>query len=204
MKLLIGTNNQKKLKEMKTILTDINIELLTLEDVNILTDVEEHGLTFSENALLKAKEYYKLSKLPTIADDSGLVVESLEGAPGVFSARYSGVEGELKDNANIDKLLFELDKRERAGNIDRSAYFACSIALIDENSNEYVVEGKVHGRISKVRKGENGFGYDPVFILDGYDGLSMAEIDTEIKNQISHRAIALTKIKEVLKRHNYL
>lgn len=194
MKILIGTNNAKKLKEIKEILADGEIDVLSMAEAGLDVEIEENGLTFAENALIKARELNKISGLPTLADDSGLVVEALGGAPGVFSARYSGVEGAGKDNANIDKLLKELSSHTE----NRIAYFACAIAFIDANGNEHSVEGRCHGSIGFARKGTNGFGYDPVFLVDGFDGKTMAELTPEIKNRISHRGIALKKIKKVL------
>ena len=194
MKLLIATNNNKKLNEIRKILDGSAIEILSMDDVGIDVEVEETGLTFAENALIKARELFKISGVPTLADDSGLVVEALGGAPGVFSARYSGVEGVNKDNANIEKLLKELSQTDQ----NRKAYFACAIALIDELGNENVVEGQCHGSIGNKKKGNNGFGYDPVFIVDGFNGKTMAELEPEIKNSISHRGNALRKIKKVL------
>ena len=194
MKLLIATNNNKKLNEIREILYGSAIEVLSMDDVGIDVEVEESGLTFAENALIKARELFKISGVPTLADDSGLVVEALGGAPGVFSARYSGVEGVNKDNANIEKLLKELSKTDK----NRKAYFMCAIAFIDELGNENVVEGQCHGSIGNEKKGNNGFGYDPVFIVDGFNGKTMAELEPEIKNSISHRGNALRKIKKVL------
>ena len=194
MKLLIGTNNNNKLEEIREILQGINIEILSMNDAGIDVEVEENGRTFTENALIKARELFRISGVPTLADDSGLVVEALGGAPGVFSARYSGVEGVNKDNSNIEKLLKVLSQTSQ----NRKAYFACAIAFIDELGNEHVVEGQCHGSIGNQKKGNNGFGYDPVFIVDGFNGKSMAELEPEIKNSISHRGNALRKIKKVL------
>lgn len=193
MKLLLGTNNQKKLKELREILGETGIEVISMEEAGIAVEVEENGATFIENALLKARELNKLSGLPTLADDSGLVVKALGGAPGVFSARYSGVEGSEKDAANIDKLL-----RELGSNPEREAYFACAIALVDKDGLEHVVEGQCHGTIGFERKGAYGFGYDPVFVVSGFNGKTMAELPPETKNEISHRGNALKKIKKVL------
>ena len=193
-RLLIGTNNSHKLVEIREILDGNTIKILSMDDVGINLEVEENGLTFSENALIKARELFKISGVPTLADDSGLVVEALGGAPGVFSARYSGVEGANKDNANIEKLLKELNQT----NQNRKAYFACAIAFIDELGNEHIVEGQCHGSIDNQKRGINGFGYDPVFIVDGFNGKTMAELEPEIKNSISHRGNALRKIKKVL------
>ena len=195
MKLLIGTNNNYKLEEIREILQGSDIEVLSMDDAGIDVEVEENGLTFPENALIKARELFKISGVPTLADDSGLAVEALGGAPGVFSARYSGVDGVNKDNANIEKLLNELSRQT---NQNRKAYFACAIAFIDELGNENVVEGQCHGSIGNQKRGNNGFGYDPVFIVDGFNGKTMAELEPEIKNSISHRGNALRKIKKVL------
>lgn len=193
MEILLATNNQKKLKELREILGGEKINILSLSDVGIDVDVEENGKTFEENALIKARAYRALSGKATLADDSGLVVIALDGAPGVYSARYSGVTGEEKDQANIDKLLRELGDRE-----DREAYFACAIAFIDEEGNEHTVEGRCHGKIGTEKRGSYGFGYDPVFLVDGLNGKTMAELKPEEKNEISHRGNALKKIKKVL------
>lgn len=194
MKLLIGTNNNNKLEEIREILDGSTMEILSLNDVGIDVEIEENGLTFSENALIKARELFKISGVSTLGDDSGLVVEALGGAPGVFSARYSGVDGVNRDNANIEKLLKELGQT----NQNRKAYFACAIAFIDGLGNEHVVEGQCHGSIGYQKRGNKGFGYDPVFIVDGFNGKTMAELEPEIKNSISHRGNALRKINKVL------
>jgi len=193
MKILIATNNINKVKEIREILKGSSIDVFSMDEAGIDADIEENGSTFSENALIKARELFRISGGPTLADDSGLVVEALGGAPGVYSARYSGIEGSNKDDANIIKLLSDMKDIK-----NRKAYFACAIVFIDPSGNEHVVEGQCHGSIADTKKGINGFGYDSIFIVDGADGKTMAEISPEIKNNISHRGNALKKIKKVL------
>lgn len=194
MKVVAATNNKHKLEEIRDILKDIGYEVLSLNDVGIKIDIEENGTTFRENALIKAREIWKLTGKASIADDSGLEVFALNGAPGVYSARYAGVEGEEKDKANNKKLL---EKMKEIPEHKRQARFVSSIAFIFPDGKEIVTEGYIYGTIGYNEKGENGFGYDPIFIIDGLDK-TMAELTSEEKNKISHRANALEELKKEL------
>ena len=196
--LIIASNNKGKIKEIKSILSDLEIEVLSLKDKNIDIDVEEDGETFAENAKKKAVEIAKyLNKngednFFVLSDDSGLCVDYLNGAPGVYSARYAGEHG--NDKANNEKLLNELsDVLEDK----RTARFVCSMALVDSNLNCNIVEGDVKGKILNEISGEGGFGYDPLFFCEDLNK-SFGEATSEEKNKISHRAVALNKLKSLL------
>lgn len=162
--------------------------VVTPKDMGLMFDVEENGETFYDNALIKARALYELCGLPTLADDSGLCVCALDGAPGVFSARYSGGS----DSDNIDKLLNAL-----SGAVDRTAYFQCTVVYYGGAENIVSAEGRAYGKIALSRRGENGFGYDPIFISDDL-GKTFAEADESEKNTISHRARALLRLREKL------
>lgn len=198
MEVIAATNNQHKLEEIRDILKDIGYEVLSLKDVGIKVDIEENGTTFRENALIKAREIWRLTGKASIADDSGLEVFALNGEPGVYSARYAGVEGDEKDKANNKKLLQNM--KDIPDN-KRQARFVSTIALIFPDGKEIVTEGYVYGTIGYKEKGENGFGYDPLFIIDGLDK-TMAQLTSEEKNKISHRANALEKLKKMLTQLN--
>ncbi len=183
-KFVFATNNVHKLQEVKEILNN-NLELLSLTDLNCNTDIAETADTLEGNALLKARFVYENYHLNCFGDDTGLEVEALNGAPGVYSARYAG-EGHDSE-ANIKKLLHNLEGIE-----NRKAQFRTVFALI-LNGKEHLFEGIIKGEIIKVRKGTSGFGYDPIFIPEGYTE-TFAEMGNEIKNEISHRAIATNKL----------
>lgn len=192
MKILIATHNKHKLTEMARILSPMGYEVVTDTDIGIeLTDVEETGTTFMENARIKAESGCKESGLICIADDSGLCVDALGGEPGVYSARYSGVHGD--DEGNIVKLLENLDG---VADEKRTAYFACAICVSFPDGKEITAEGKCHGKIGYEKKGENGFGYDPVFMVGDK---SLAEMSAEEKDAISHRGNALKVLEEKLR-----
>ena len=192
MKLVFATNNKHKIKEISE-MTRSHIELMSLRDVNISEDIPEEEPTLEGNALFKARYIYSKSGLDVFADDTGLEVYALHGAPGVHSARYAG---ESKDSAaNIEKLLASLEKEN-----DRRARFRTVIALILDGK-EYLFEGVVEGTIIKEKRGSDGFGYDPVFIPDGYRK-TFAEMDLSIKNTISHRANAFKKLLTFLSDHD--
>lgn len=189
-KLVFATNNAHKLSEMSSILGD-KIELLSLKDINCDVDIPETADTLEGNAILKSEYIYNNYNINCFADDTGLEVEALNGEPGVYSARYA--DGESHDSmANMKKLLHKLENVE-----NRSAQFRTVISLILDGK-KYVFEGIVKGRISKERKGEKGFGYDPIFIPEGYDK-SFAELGEDVKNKISHRAKAVEKLIDFLK-----
>ena len=188
-KLVFATNNAHKLEEVAAILGDQG-ELLSLNDIGCQTDIPETAETLEGNALLKSSYIYKNYHLDCFADDTGLEVEALNGAPGVYSARYA--EGEGHDaQANMLKLLHELDGKE-----NRKAQFRTAISLILDGK-EYLFEGVIKGEIIKEKRGDSGFGYDPVFMPEGYDR-TFAELGNDIKNQISHRALAVQKLCEFL------
>lgn len=187
MKMLAATNNKHKLEEISTILKELDFNIISMKDAGIEANVEETGETFVENALIKAREIARLVEIPVIADDSGLEVFTLNGQPGVRSARYSGIEGEQKDKKNNEKLLFNL---KDVPTEQRGARFCSVIAAVFPNGKEITAEGFVYGSIGYEEKGEHGFGYDPLFIVDGYN-MTMAEMTPEQKNEISHRARAL-------------
>jgi len=182
--LILCTGNTGKLAELRVLLPQ-HITLLSLSDVDLPTDLPETGATLEANALEKARFAFERTGLPCVADDTGLEVNALGGAPGVYSARYAG---EAKDaEANMAKLLEEL-----SGQADRSARFRTVLALITEQGEE-VFEGTVEGTIALVRKGVNGFGYDPLFIPKGYSG-TFAELDPALKNSMSHRSLAVQRL----------
>ncbi|MHB1277473.1 MAG: non-canonical purine NTP diphosphatase [Bacteroidia bacterium] len=192
MELVFATNNKNKLREAEAILPE-NILLLNLNDAGCEEDIPETEPTLAGNALLKARHVVKNSTFSCFADDTGLEVEALNGAPGVYSARYAGEEGNA--DKNMDKLLEALK-----GNSNRKARFVTVIALILEGK-EYLFEGSVEGQISEERCGEGGFGYDPIFIPEGYTN-SFAEMSPSEKNAISHRKRALAKMCAFLEERN--
>jgi XTP/dITP diphosphohydrolase len=189
MKLIFATHNANKLKEVKS-LVPTSIELLNLDDINFTTEIEETETTIEGNALLKAKTIYEKTGFNCFADDSGLLVDYLNGAPGVYSARYAGEP--KNDENNLQKLLHELKSTE-----NRKAHFKTVMALI-VNGKEYLFEGIINGEIINEKRGNHGFGYDPIFIPNGYTK-TFAEMDSETKNAISHRGIALQKLLMFLK-----
>ncbi|MCU0423674.1 MAG: RdgB/HAM1 family non-canonical purine NTP pyrophosphatase [Bacteroidia bacterium] len=189
MRLLFATQNKHKAFEIEQMLDD-SFEVLTLSDLQIDDDIPETGDTLQANALIKAKYLHERLGYNCFADDTGLEVQALHGAPGVHSARYAG--NDKNDANNIIKLLQQL-----SGENNRTARFVTSICLF-WNSNMFLFEGELKGKILEQPIGKNGFGYDPVFMPDGYD-ISLAQMDIELKNKISHRAIAFKKMAEFLK-----
>ena len=189
-KLVVATNNAHKLEEIAAILGD-EMELLSLKDIRCNADIPETADTLEGNARQKAQYIYNNYGMDCFADDTGLEVEALNGAPGVFSARYAG-DGHDSE-ANMQKLLQELEGKE-----NRKAQFRTAICLIMEGQ-EYLFEGIVKGKIIEEKRGGAGFGYDPVFVPEGYD-LAFAELGNDIKNTISHRARAVEKLCTFLKK----
>lgn len=187
-KLVFATNNKGKLEEIKQLLQD-KFEVLSLADVFFSGEIPEDFETLEENALQKAQFIFSKCKIPTISDDSGLEVEALNGAPGVYSARYAGLENDA--NKNMDKLLLELKGIE-----NRNAKFKTVIAYVDSETQKTFV-GEVQGHILEAKRGEKGFGYDPVFLPDGYSK-TFAEMTKDEKNAISHRAKATKKLVKSL------
>ncbi len=197
MKLVLASGNAGKLDELHALLATTGIELIAQSTLGI-ADAEETGATFLENAILKARHAARLSGLPALGDDSGLCVDALGGAPGLLSARYAGIHGD--SDANIAKLLGALGgAAERA----RTAHFHCSIALLQsaDDPAPLIAEGRWHGRVLEARRGQSGFGYDPLF-FDPETGLGAGEMDAALKNRISHRGRALAVLKSLLDRNN--
>ena len=194
-KLIIASNNAHKVNEIKKILNELGITALSLKESGILVDVEETGSTFLENARLKAHGIYDLNKdYMVLSDDSGLQVNALNGAPGIYSARFAGEHG--NDKKNKEKLLEELKDVPKE---KRDARFVCAMVLIVDENKTIEVEGHIDGYIGFEEKGKNGFGYDPLFIVPSLNK-SFAELSEGEKNSISHRANALSKLKEELKK----
>jgi XTP/dITP diphosphohydrolase len=194
MKLLVASSNQGKVSEFATLLSELSFTLLGLKDVPDRPDVEETGTTFEENAVLKAREYAAHSGYWTLADDSGLEVDALEGRPGVLSARFGGEGTSFAEK--IDLLLGELAGAE---NRSRSARFVCVIAIANERGEiQYCAEGRCEGTIADGPRGRKGFGYDPIFVPDGFQE-TFGELSGDIKGQISHRARATAKIIRYLR-----
>ncbi len=190
-KIILASNNKGKIKEVSEILSPLGFNVVSLKEAGINVDVEENGTTFKENAAIKARAIYEMTKTAVIADDSGLAVDYLNGAPGVYSHRYGGENA--TDEEKNQKLLGEL---QNVPDEKRNAAFICSICYIDKDGNEHFVDGKCQGKIGYEPKGENGFGYDPIFM---YGDKSFAEISAEEKNTISHRALALKSFCELMK-----
>ncbi|MBR6618347.1 MAG: RdgB/HAM1 family non-canonical purine NTP pyrophosphatase [Oscillospiraceae bacterium] len=186
-KIVLATNNKNKLREVREILTPLGITVLSQQEAGTSVNPEENGTTFAANAEIKARAVHAETGLPVIADDSGLCVDALDGAPGVYSARFAP-EGEV-----CDKLLSVMAEVPQE---QRNAKFVSAIALIDEYGSLTVCEGECHGMIGYEKRGTNGFGYDPVFM---YGDRSFAELSADEKNAVSHRANALKKLYDVLK-----
>ena len=190
MKLIIASNNAHKLTEIKAILGDFFEEILSLKEAGIEHETVEDGSTFMENAVKKAREIAEISGCCALADDSGLCVDALDGAPGIYSARFSGVHGD--DKANNDLLLEKLE-----GVADRGAHFTSAIALVRPDGSSVTAEGYIYGQIGFEEKGANGFGYDPLFVVPEL-GCTTAELSPEEKNRVSHRFNALKALVEKL------
>lgn len=193
MKVVLATHNRHKVEEIKSILSDLPIELLSLDNFPGIGEIIEDGATLEENARKKAQTVFQMTGLLSLADDTGLEVEALGGRPGVYSARYSGENATYQQNN--EKLLREMrhippDKR--------LAKFRCVISMVGNGIDEIAV-GEVPGTILEELRGKNGFGYDPLFVPDGYD-ITYAEMDSDLKNKLSHRARAIEEAKEILKK----
>lgn len=191
--LVLATRNKHKIEEIKTLTRELGIEILTLNDFPNIPHLIEDGSTFQENALMKARQVFQHTKLPSLADDSGLEVFFINKRPGVWSARYTG-EG-ATDEKNNDKLLKEM---RGVAPRRRTAQFVAVLALVG-NGFEELTEGICPGKLAESPRGTNGFGYDPIFIPDGYTR-TYAELIAEEKNVISHRARAMEKMREVLRK----
>ena len=193
-RIIFATGNQGKMKEIRTIMENLDVEVLSLKDIDLEVDINENGTTFEENAIIKAKTIMELTKEIVLADDSGLEVDYLGKAPGVYSARYMGEDTpySIKNNHIIKKL-------EGVEGEDRSARFVSVIACVFPNGEVLTTRGTIEGRIGYEEKGENGFGYDPIFYVPEYD-CTTAELSLEEKNKISHRGKALETMKEELRK----
>lgn len=193
LKIVLATSNSHKVEEINAITENFGVEFVMPPKG---FDPEENGQTFEENALIKAKEANKLTNMPTLADDSGLCVDAFDGEPGIHSARYAD-----SPKARIDKLLNEL---KNIPNKKRGAKFVCAMVLLDKNGNVLFSDrGECHGKIGFKPRGINGFGYDPIFVIEGGE-LTMAELPEEEKNKISHRANALNKVINFLQSTNFI
>lgn len=191
MNIIIASNNQGKIREFKKMLEPMGYTVLSQSEAGINIEVEETGTTFKENATLKAEAIYNLKHTAVLADDSGIEVDFLNGEPGIYSARYMGLDS---DEARRNCILQKLQGVEES---KRNARFVCCICYIDENGSKQYAVGYWNGKIAKEARGNNGFGYDPIFIPDG-ENITSAEMMPEEKNSKSHRALALKKLKEIL------
>ncbi len=193
MKLVLASGNRGKLAELADMLDGLGFDLV-LQSALGIDDADETGASFIENAILKARHAARRSGLPALGDDSGLCVDALGGAPGLYSARYAGTHGD--DAANRAKLLDALAGIDDAG---RGAHFHCAVALLRsaEDPTPLVVEGRWHGHVAHAPRGDRGFGYDPLFV-DAHSGLTAAELDPAEKNRLSHRGRALARLRECL------
>ena len=194
MRMILASNNKKKMLEMQALLSDLGIEIVSQRDAGCDFEVEETGTTFEENSYLKAAAVTRATGEIAVADDSGLMVDALDGAPGVYSARFTGSH----EATDEERYLFLLHKLE--GVSERSAKFVCCITCTFPNGDVLRARGECPGHIAAEPCGSGGFGYDPVFIPDGF-AETMAELGSEIKNQIAHRGKAIRKFKEELKKY---
>ena len=194
-KVVLATGNPGKVREIQRILHDLGVEVVPQSELGV-TGADETGKSFVENALIKARHASLMTGLPAIADDSGLVVDALDGLPGVYSARYAGADA--NDESNIDKLLHEL--QGVPGDRRTAAFHCCAVFVSADDSTSLVAEGRWAGKILEQRRGTEGFGYDPVF-FDPECGRTAAELGPELKNARSHRGKALTALAEMLRHH---
>jgi XTP/dITP diphosphohydrolase len=195
MKIILATHNTDKRKEMMAVLADLNIEILSLADFPQVVEIVEDGETLTENAIIKAKAVFDITGIPAISDDTGLSVDALHGAPGVYSARYAGENATYADN--VEKLV---DEMKNVLPENRGAQFQTIMVYIDKDT-ELIADGVVKGQIANASKGVGGFGYDPVFYIPEQEK-TFAEMTIQEKNQISHRGIALRNLKGIL--YSYL
>ena len=191
-RIIFATSNEGKMKEIRLIMADSGYEVVSLREAGISADIEENGATFEENAAIKATAIAKLTGLPAMADDSGLEVDYMDKAPGIYSARFLG-----EDTSYDIKNNYILDKLKGVPLEERSARFVCAIALADAEGTVITKRATIEGYIGYEIRGENGFGYDPIFMVPEYDKTT-AELSIEEKNKISHRAKALMAMKEEL------
>ncbi len=194
MRIIFATGNQHKMKEIREILGDIGLEIVSMKEAGIEADIVENGKTFEENAMIKATEIAKLCDDIVLADDSGLEIDYLDKAPGIMSARFMGEDTsyDIKNQALIDKL-------EGVPKEKRTARFVCAIAAVLPSGKQIVTRGTIEGMIGYEIAGENGFGYDPIFYVEEY-GCTTAQLSPEEKNKVSHRGNALMAMKEKLEK----
>ena len=194
-RIVFATGNQNKMVEIREILSGIDAEILSMKEAGIDVDIEENGTTYEENALIKARAVAQFTDAIVMADDSGLEIDYLNKEPGVMSARYMGEDTSYRiKNANLMERLNGVEDEKR------TARFVCAIAAVLPDGKEFCVRGTIEGRIGYEEKGENGFGYDPIFYVPEF-GKTTAELSEEEKNQVSHRGKALEKMKEILKNY---
>ena len=194
MKIVFATGNAGKVREIKAILADLNIEVLSMKEAGVVAEAEENGATFAENAMIKAKDIAgKVSNAIVMADDSGLVIDALNGEPGIYSARYLG-----EDTPYSIKNAHIINRLEGIAVEERTARFVCAIAAVLPDGRVLSTEGTIEGYIGYEERGTNGFGYDPIFMLPEY-GCTTAQLSEEAKNAISHRGKALEAMKVKLK-----
>lgn len=198
MKVVLASKNPHKLVELDAILNKLGIELVLQSTLGVDIDVEETGTTFEENSFLKAQAVMRATGLPALADDSGIAVDALNGAPGVYSARY-GFDDTLDDVGRMNLLLKNM---EQVPDGQRQAKFVCVITLVMPDGSSVQARGEVHGQLTREPRGENGFGYDPIFYYPPA-GMTTAQLPREEKNRISHRAVALKSMYEKLKEQGY-
>ena len=192
MKIVLATHNQGKIREFRKIFSDMGVEAVTISEIADVPEPEETGHTFEENALIKAKAVMKVTGQLTLADDSGLEIDALNGEPGIYSSRYLG-----EDTSYVKKNSVILERLKDVPEEKRSARFVCAVAAAFPDGQSKVIRGTMEGSIGYEIKGENGFGYDPIFYLPQY-GKYSAELTSDEKNAISHRGEALRRIREVL------
>lgn len=198
MKVVLASKNPHKLVELDAILSRLGIELVLQSTLGVDIDVEETGTTFEENSFLKAQAVMRATGLPALADDSGIAVDALNGQPGVYSARY-GFDDTLDDVGRMNLLLKNM---EQVPDGQRQAKFVCVITLVMPDGSSVQARGEVHGQLTREPRGENGFGYDPIFYYPPA-GMTTAQMPSEEKNRISHRAVALKSMYEKLKEQGY-
>lgn len=198
MKVVLASKNRHKLEEIGKIMEKLDIQLVLESELGVDVDVEETGTTFEENSFLKAEAVMKATGLPALADDSGIAVDALNGAPGVYSARY-GFDDTLDD---WGRLLLLLKNTEQVPDGQRQAQFVCVITLVTPEGQTIQARGEVRGELLRAPAGSGGFGYDPIFYYPPF-GKSLAEVSAQEKNQVSHRAVALKKLYEKMKEAGY-
>lgn len=193
MRIIFATGNKDKMREIRMIMADLGMEILSMKEAGLEADIDENGTTFEENAVIKAKGIAALCNDIVLADDSGLEIDALNKEPGVLSARYMGEDTDyhIKNMSLVNRL-------EGVPDEERTARFVCAIAAVLPDGRVLETKAAMEGRIGYEERGENGFGYDPIFMLPEY-GMSTAEISPELKNELSHRGIALRLMKEKLK-----